>query len=119
MYACIHAPDAGALARAFSPWVEIIDASTAVFALSPRQLADREKLPHNAAVASTIEAALIAARNFSGLTYIALGDEIRILGGLPIDCLPPDPQTFETFEMWGIRTLADLAKLPEEGLIAR
>src|SRR5215469_14451723 len=99
MYACIHALDAGALARAFSPWVETIDSSTAVFALTPRQLADRQKLPHNSAVASTIEAALIAARNFPGLTYIAPGDEARMLGGLPIDCLPPDPAIFEILEM--------------------
>src|SRR5215471_9650833 len=119
MYACIHAPDAGALARTFSPWVETIGSSTAVFALSPRQLSERHRLPHNAGVASTIEAAVIAARNFSGLTYIAPGEENRILGGLPLDCLPPDPELFETFDRWGIRTLADLARLPEDGLIAR
>jgi protein ImuB len=119
MYACIHAPDAGALARAFSPWVEIIDSSTAVFALTPRQQADSHKLPANAAVASTIDAAVIAARNFPGLTCIAPGEEMRILGGLPVDCLPPDPQIFETLDLWGISTLADLARLPEDGLIAR
>jgi len=119
MYACIHAPDAGALARSFSPWVEIIDAETAVFALSPRQLTELHKLPPNAAVSSTIDAAIIAARNFAGLTYISPGDETRVLGGLPIDCLPPDPEIFQTLDLWGIRTLADLAWLPEDGLTAR
>jgi protein ImuB len=119
MYACIHAPDAGALARSFSPWVETIDPSTAVFALSPRQLEEWDMLPLNTAVASAIEAAVIAARNLPGRTYIAPGDETRILGELPIDCLPPDPTIFETLDLWGIRTLADLVRLPENGLMAR
>src|SRR6516162_9936046 len=118
MYACIHAPDAGALARSFSPWVETIDPSTAVFALSPRQLEEWDMLPLNTAVASAIEAAVIAARNLPGRTYIAPGDETRILGELPIDCLPPDPTIFETLDLWGIRTLADLVRLPENGLMA-
>ena len=39
MYACIHAPDAGEQARSFSPWVEMVDPATAVFTLTPRQLA--------------------------------------------------------------------------------
>lgn len=118
MYVCIHAPDAGEVARSFSPWVEMVDQSTAVFPVTERQLA---KLPANIplAVASTIEAAILAARNFPGQTIIPPGEEARVLGSLSIDCLPPDPENFQTLDLWGVRSLSDLARLPESGLAAR
>lgn len=117
MFACIHAPEAGALAAAFSPFVETIDERTAVFALTPRQLAEF-RLPQ-AAVAASIEAAVLAARHLPGFTFIPPGEEARMLGGLPIGVLPLDPEMFQTLDMWGIRTLADLARLPAEDLAAR
>jgi protein ImuB len=118
MYVCIHAPDAGALARSFSPWVEMVDQSTAVFSATERQLA---AIPQNIpiAVASTIEAAILAARNFPGQTFLKPGEEVRALGTLSIDCLPPDPEIFQTLDLWGVRSLGDLAKLPEDGLAGR
>jgi protein ImuB len=138
MFACIHGPNAGPLAQSFSPWVETVDESTAVFMLSPRQLAERAwtRLPSEAhvAVAATAEAAILAARNFPGVTLLAPGpaqdldmapDEAarvpgaRSLDTLPVDCLPPDPEIFETLDLWGIHTLGDLARLPEDGLAAR
>ncbi len=122
MYVCIHAPDAGALARSFSPWVEMVDQSTAVFSSTERQLARiRSSLPAAVpmAVASTIEAAILAARNFPGQTFLAPGKEARVLGQLSIDSLPPDPEIFQTFESWGVRSLGDLARLPEDGLAGR
>lgn len=121
MFACIHGPRAAALAGSFSPWVEIADSQTAVFALSPRQIEERiwERIPAQVAVAGSIEAAILAARNFSGATYLPPGEEASILGKLSVDCLPPDPAIFETLDLWGIRTLADLARLPEDGLSAR
>ncbi len=118
MYVCIHAPDAGALARSFSPWVEMVDESTAVFSATKRQVAT---IPPNIpiAVASTIEAAILAARNFPGQTFLQPGEESRVLGTLSIDCLPPDPEIFQTLDLWGVRSLGDLAKLPEDGLAGR
>ena len=118
MYVCIHAPDAGALARSFSPWVEMVDESTAVFTVTHRQLA---QLPANIplAAAATIEAAILAARNFPEQTIIPPGEEARVLGSLSIDCLPPDPELFQTLDLWGVRSLSDLAQLPEDGLAAR
>ena len=118
MYVCIHAPDAGALARSFSPWVEIVDSSTAVFAVTPRQLATiPPSIPM--AVASTIEAAILAARNFPGQTILSPGEEARLLGSLSIDCLPPDPEIFQTLDRWGIHSLEEIARLPEDGLVGR
>jgi protein ImuB len=120
MFACIHLPEcssegtlgAAALAESFSPFVEIIDDRTAVFSITPRQIDQLKKLPR-AAVAETIEAAVMAARNFSGVTILPA------LDALPIDALPPDPEIFETLDMWGIHTLADLAKLPQNGIAER
>lgn len=122
MYACIHAPDAGALAESFSPWVEMVDQATAVFSITARQISENvlERIPHaRIAVAATVDTAILAARNLPGLTFIAAGEEQSILGALPIDCLPPDPEIFQTLDLWGIRSLWDLARLPEKGISER
>jgi protein ImuB len=118
MYACIHAPDAGALAESFSPWVEKIDEQTAVFSITRRQIEGLARLPQ-AAIASTIDAAVLAARNFPGFTMLEPGQEAGRLGTLPIDALPPDPEIFRTLDLWGIRSLAGLADLPEKGIAER
>lgn len=122
MYACIHAPGAGALAESFSPHVEMADEKTAVFTLTPRQIAEKvfERIPGaQVAVASTAEAAILAARNLPGLTFLAPGEEMRVLGALSIDVLPPDPEIFQTLDLWGIHSLAELAGLPEIGIAER
>jgi protein ImuB len=128
MFACIHSADAGALASSFSPWVEMRDPSTAIFSLTPRQLAGRvwERIPRTVAVASAVEAAILAAHNLPGCTFIAPGEETRVLGALPVDCLAREGATprealeiFEILDRWGIHTLADLARLPEADLAAR
>jgi protein ImuB len=118
MYACIHAAGAGALAQAFSPHIEMVDAQTAVFSITARQVSGLRQIAR-AAVAETAEAAILAARHLPGLTFIQPGEEIRVLGGLSIDCLPPDPEIFQTLDLWGIRSLAELARLPENGLAER
>jgi len=118
MYACIHAPGAGALAQSFSPHIEMVDAQTAVFSITPRQVPGLQRISR-AAVAETAEAAILAARHLPGLTFIPPGEETNILGALSIDCLPPDPEIFQTLDLWGIRSLAELARLPENGLAER
>jgi protein ImuB len=125
MYACIHAPDAGALARSFSPWVEMVDSTTAVFSItvgqarSLRRALSRAAGELHTAVAATVETAILAAQHLPGLTVIEPGREAEVLGVLPIDALPPDPEIFETLDLWGIRTLGDFAKLPERGVAER
>ena len=118
MYACIHAPGAAALAGSFSPEVESIDDQTAVFSITPRQMGEIYRISR-IAVASTIDAAVLAARNFPGVTVLHPGEEQRILSVLPVDALPPDPDLFETLDLWGIHTLGDFAKLPENGIAER
>ena len=119
MFACIHGPDANRLADSFSPFVEMVDETTAVFTVTARQLGAVKHVQAQVAVAATAEAAILAARNLPGYTFIPPGEEARVLGVLSIDALPPDPELFETFHLWGIRSLEDLARLPQEDLVAR
>ena len=119
MFACIHGPDANRLADSFSPFVEMVDERTAVFTVTSRQLGAVKHVQAQVALAATAEAAILAARNLPGYTFIAPGEETRMLGALSIDALPPDPELFETFHLWGIRSLKDLARLPQDGLAAR
>jgi protein ImuB len=119
MFACIHGADAARLADSFSPFVEMVDEKTAVFTVTRRQIRQAESLPYPVAVASTAEAAILAARNLPGYTFIPPGEEARVLGRLSIDALPPDPELFEIFHLWGIRSLEDLSRLPDDALASR
>jgi len=127
-------------AQSFSPRVEDTAADTIVLDVAgleslfgplpklARDIARRASdmgLEANVAVASNIDAAIIAARGFSGVTVIAPGKEAEQLGGLPVQVLFTDAeeeeaeQLLETFERWGIRTLRALAALPEIALSER
>jgi len=123
-------------AQSFSPEVE--DASPGVVFLNlaglepllgplpkiARDLARRVSqmgLEANLAVASNPDAALLAARGFSGGTLIPEGREAERLGDLPVDVLLESFSTDaaeaalwgEIFDRWGIRKLRALAALPE------
>jgi protein ImuB len=85
------------------------------------------ELEANVAVASNPDAALLAARGFSGVTLIAEGHEGERLGDLPVDVLlesfASDAEEaacwLEMFDRWGIRKLRALASLPEVPLSER
>jgi protein ImuB len=66
----------------------------------------------NVAIASNIDAALIAARGFAGVTVILPGEESQYLSGLPVRALSPSDETAEILSRWGLATCADLAGLP-------
>jgi protein ImuB len=81
-------------------------------------------LESNIAVAANPDAALLAARGFSGVTLIPEGREAARFGDLPVDVLLESFSWFffdaeevsrwvETFDRWGIRKLRALAALPE------
>jgi protein ImuB len=78
-------------------------------------------LEANVAVAANPDAALLAARGFSGVTLIPEGREAERLGDLPVDVLlegfssdaEEAARWVETFDRWGIRKLRALAALPE------
>jgi protein ImuB len=68
-------------------------------------------IPH-VAVASNIEAAILAARGFAGITIVPVGEESACLGSLPIRTLATDVEILETLDRWGVDCLRALAALP-------
>ena len=127
MFACLHGPAANLakIAEAFTPWFEQTAPDTIVFPIdsihrlygSPRQIgqaiAQRAGADINIAIADTAESAILAARNFSGITINPQLDH------LDISSLPIAEEMLETLDAWGIRDLQQLAQLPETGIAER
>jgi len=132
MFACIHCPSADGpsaelpqIAEAFSPFFEQTTADTVVFRIdglkrlfgSPHQIADaiaqRAGSDIHISIAETAEAAILAARNFPGVT---VNCELNTLG---IATLPLTDEMAEILDSWGIHTLEQLAQLPDTGIAER
>ncbi|MEQ1946944.1 MAG: hypothetical protein ABL995_07135 [Bryobacteraceae bacterium] len=139
MFACLFSSSASqaallALASSFSPLVEntapgavilsiaglnkMIGAPAEIAAVMARTGAEAG-IQANLAISADPDAALLAARHLKGITFLTPGREIDSLGGLPIDVLETDPAILDTLHRWGIRTLGELAELPELGFVAR
>lgn len=127
MFACIHgrSADLPQIAAAFTPWFEQTAPDTIVFSIAALKrlygtpdrighaIAERAGAHINIAIAETADAAVLAARNFSGLTIAPDLNDINV-ATLPL------PDGLEgTLEMWGIHTLGQLARLPETGIAER
>ena len=139
-------------AQSFSPGVEDTAADTVILDLAgmeslfgslpeiARNLLHRASklgLDGNVAVASNPDAAMLAARGFSGVTVISPGSESQSLGSLPLEVLfanqcasreraekendqeKESACLLETLDRWGIRNLRALAALPEIALSER
>ncbi len=135
MFACLHGSgDLVELAVDFSPLVERTGADRVTFdfagldrlfghphevaAAIARRAADRQ-VKANLAIADNPDAAICAARGFTGTSLIPHGDEAKFLGGLPLSLLSPGEELAETLERWGIRRFQDLAALPPLGIAER
>ena len=81
--------------------------------------AEKLGLPANVGVSANRFVAIAAARAQLGVTHIFPGQEAGFLSVLPLDTLPLDPREQEVFARWGLRTVGDLARLPEDSLVAR
>ena len=81
--------------------------------------AEKLGLPANVAVSQNRFVALCAAKTRSGVTHIFPGQEAGFLHPLAIDRLPLDSKEKETLGRWGIQTVGELARLPEDSLVAR
>lgn len=121
----------------FSPRIEECFPSTAcAFVLdisgSERLFGPPDKLAHNlrAALATTgFRASIAVSSNFDtariksefsrGISIIPDSREAAELAQLPISALHLELDHYETFALWGIRTLGELAELPKEELISR
>jgi protein ImuB len=124
-------------AAQFSPRVEEASRGTAcVFVLDitgterlfgpPAQLAARLRAALRAAgfrasiaVSSNFHAARMKAAATRGITHIAEGAEADALEKLPLTALELAEEQEETFVLWGMRMLGEIARLPETELITR
>jgi protein ImuB len=70
-------------------------------------------------VSSNFDTARIKAESSRGITVILPGHEAAALADIPITSLRLDEEHYEIFLLWGIRTLGELAELPEEELVTR
>lgn len=130
MYACLTGTGPlRACAETFSPLIEE-DGPLVLFSIAglgrllgpPPQIAEkigqamqRLGIQGNAAIASSLEAAQLAARGFPGVTYLAPDEEADILGALPLAMLNLEAELAEALAQWGLVHLADFAALdPQE-----
>jgi protein ImuB len=135
MFACLHGSGPlTALAFQFSPAVEQTAADTVAFdasglerlfgfaqdiAASLARRAGEIGVKASIAIAANPDAAICAARGFSGTSIIPYGDEAKFLAPLPVSLLAPTPELQETLDRWGIRRFRDLAALPPLGIAER
>jgi protein ImuB len=82
----------------------------------------------NVAIAANPDAAIHAATRLNGITFVSPSEELTCIGEFPIDQLDYSlvniekkvaGEIFETLDLWGIRTFADLALLPTAGVSER
>ena len=138
-------------AQSFSPCVEDAAADTVILDLAGMEslFGSLPEIAHglfcraaglgldaNVAVASNPDAAMLAARGFSGVTVIPPGKEGESLGSLPVDVLfanqcankssekradqnKESASLLETLERWGVCNMRALAALPEIALSER
>ena len=135
MFACLHGNgNLTALAFEFSPVVEVLCPGTVTLDVAgldrlfglPQDVAAaiarraREVgVKANLALAANPDAAIFAARGFTGVSIIPYGDEGKFLGELPLGLLGPSPQLQETLERWGIRRFREMGALPPLGIAER
>ena len=135
MFACLHGTgNLAAVAFDFSPLVEqtapdtvtcdvagldrLFGAAQELAAALARRAAETG-VRAAIALAANPDAAICAARGFSGVSIVPQGDEAKFLGRLPVALLRPSAELQETLERWGIRRFQDLAALPPLGIAER
>jgi protein ImuB len=75
--------------------------------------------PCSVSVAQNAEASLILSQGSHSVTCVPQSETARRLAPLPVSLLRCDATMLQVFRRWGIRTLGDLAALPESSLISR
>ena len=96
-------------------------ASSAELRLGRAVIAAIEKagLPARFGIAASKLAARVAAGLPDSPTVVGEGEEARFLAPLPLAKLAPEMELAETLERWGIRSIGELAKLPEGEVASR
>jgi len=93
---------------------------------APERLAQRLRAAYSAAgfrvsvaVSANFHTARLKAADSRGITIIQNRQEATALAKLPLAALDLPDEQAETFAVWGIRTLGELAALPEVDLVTR
>ena len=136
MIACLYgaSPRLAALADQFSPMVETVAADTVVFSVDglgslfgnfheiASEISKRGAEMHvqaSLAIASNKSTAILIARSYRGIHIIAPGHEADALSAISIDTPLITPEMLIKLHRWGVRTLGELAALPEIGVVER
>jgi protein ImuB len=109
--ACSYVLDIAGTGRLFGPPEKLAERLRAVLAAAGFRV--------SIAVSANFHTARLKAANSRSVTVIPEGEEAAQLSKLPLASLVLTPDHAETFAIWGIRTLGELAALPETDLIAR
>ena len=124
-------------AAQFSPRIEEVQGATScAFVLDiagserlfgpPAELASRLRnssvsagIRLSTAISANFDTARLKAVSTRAISVISPGEESNALANLPVDTLNLDEDHHATFVLWGIRTLGELADLPETELVTR
>jgi protein ImuB len=80
---------------------------------------EKAGLPSRIGIASSKLAARVAASLPDSPAVVPEGEEAAFLAPLPLERLAPEIEIAETLERWGIRSIGELAKLPEGEVASR
>jgi protein ImuB len=80
---------------------------------------EKAGLPARFGIAASKLSARVAAGLPDSPTAVPEGEEARFLAPLPLAKLAPEMELAETLERWGIRSIGELAKLPEGEVASR
>ena len=89
------------------------------YALRLKSELEAAGFPCTVATCSNAEASLLLARSHTGVVCVQTHELAKRLAPLPIASLRCDAATLSVFGKWGVRTLGELAALPETSLISR
>lgn len=110
-YASAYVLDISGTERLFGPPMQI--------AQSLRRILTSAGFHASICVSSNFDTARIKAEYTRGISVILSGKEAVSIADIPLSILRLAEEDYETFALWGIRTLGELAELPEEDLISR
>lgn len=146
MYACLHRIASGdapgmkssdvllECARGFAPTAELTDPETVVFSIAGLGLlygpiemiaqvivdrVARAGIEANIAIAHNADAAILIASCKPGLEVVRPAETEERLARLDVRLLPLSTEAAETLSLWGVRTMGQFARLPENGVAQR
>jgi protein ImuB len=120
--------------RGFAPAAELTDSETVVFSIAglgllygsieaiAQVIVDRVSslgLDASIAIAHNADAAILIALCKPGLEIVRPAETEDRLSGLDIKFLPLSPEAEIVLFLWGVRTMGQFARLPEEGVAER